>query len=230
MRIFFLVLAFLVLTVLALAGLRGCKSPRPPIEIFSDMVRQPKVKALAPSGFFSDGKAARPPVGGTVPLGYAPPRHKPRDGSTGESESPYEQIHFSSSPSYMDTGRIGEFWGTGMPVPVDAALMERGRERFNIHCAVCHGATGAANGIATRLGLVTTADLLQPRLRTMADGEIFNTISHGKNTMTGLAGRILVPDRWAIIAYLRALQKSQGGATIRDVPPDERAKLEAQAP
>ena len=70
--------------------------------------------------------------------------------------------------------------------------------------------------------------LLQDRIRTMADGEIFNTITHGKNTMLGYGDRIQVIDRWAIIAYLRALQKSQGGAVVGDVPPAERVKLETQ--
>jgi mono/diheme cytochrome c family protein len=107
-------------------------------------------------------------------------------------------------------------------------VMGRGQQRFGIYCAVCHGATGAGNGIAQKFGLNTVQSLLQDRIRTMADGEIFNTITHGKNTMLGYGDRIQVIDRWAIIAYLRALQKSQGGAVVGDVPPAERVKLEAQ--
>ena len=93
---------------------------------------------------------------------------------------------------------------------------------------MCHGATGAGNGIAGKYGLVAIANLHQQRIRDMADGEIFNTITHGKNTMMGYGDRIQVQDRWAIVAYIRALQLSQGGATINDVPPAERAQLEAQ--
>ena len=90
-----------------------------------------------------------------------------------------------------------------------------------------HGDTGAGDGMAQKFGLGTVQSLLQDRIRVMADGEIFDTITNGKNTMMGYGDRIQVPDRWAIIGYLRALQLSQGGATLDDVPADERAKLEA---
>jgi mono/diheme cytochrome c family protein len=226
LKYFFIIFAFLVLVVLAMAGLRGSKSSRPPIEIFPDMDRQPKVKAQAASGFFADARAARLPVEGTVPLGYSMPMHKLVDGSVGEATGPYKQIIFSSSPNYFDTGKMGENWGTGVPFEVDSAIMRRGQERFGIYCAVCHGATGAGNGVAQKFGLNTVQSLLQDRIRTMSDGEIFNTVSHGKNTMMAYGDRIQVIDRWAIIAYLRALQKSQGGATLADVPPQDRAQLE----
>jgi mono/diheme cytochrome c family protein len=103
--------------------------------------------------------------------------------------------------------------------------MRRGQERYTINCAICHGATGAGDGMAKQFGLNTVQSLHQERLRTMSDGEIFNTITNGKNTMFGLGDRVQVPDRWAIIAYLRALQKSQGGARASELPPEERAKL-----
>ena len=228
LKYFFIIFAFLLLVVIAMAGFRGQKSSRPPIEIFPDMDRQPKVKAQAPSGFFADGRAARPPVEGTVPLGYAMPMHKLVDNSVGEATGPYKQIIFSSSPNYFDTGKMGENWGTGMPFEVDVAIMRRGQERFGIYCAVCHGATGAGNGVAQKFGLNTVQSLLQERIRIMSDGEIFNTVTHGKNTMMAYGDRIQVSDRWAIVAYLRALQKSQGGGTLADVPEEERAKLEAQ--
>jgi mono/diheme cytochrome c family protein len=112
-------------------------------------------------------------------------------------------------------------------MPADEALLARGQERFKIFCSVCHGDTGAGNGMAYKFGLATVVSLHQDRLRTMADGEIYNTITHGKNTMLGYGDKIPVPDRWAIVAYLRALQLSQGGATLADVPPAERSKLEA---
>ncbi len=82
--------------------------------------------------------------------------------------------------------------------------------------------------MAYKFGLNTVQSLTQERIRVMSDGEIFNTISHGKNTMMSYGDRIQVQDRWAIIAYIRALQKSQGGATLDDVPAAERAKLDAQ--
>ena len=210
LKYFFIMLAFLVLVVLAMAGFRGQKSGQPPIEIFPDMDRQPKVKPQTPSEFYADGRAARPPVDGTVPLGYAMPMHKLVDGSVGQATGPYKQIIFSSSPGYLDTGKMGENWGTGIPFEISLSDHGRGQQRFGIYCAVCHGATGAGNGIAQKFGLNTVQSLLQDRIRVMSDGEIFNTISHGKNTMMGYGDRIQVIDRWAIIAYLRALQKSQG--------------------
>jgi mono/diheme cytochrome c family protein len=138
-------------------------------------------------------------------------------------------VKFSNGVSYFDTGRFDNQWGTGIPVnEVTPEFIARGQERFNVSCAVCHGATAAGNGIAGKYGLVAIANLHQPRIRDMADGEIFNTITHGKNTMMGYGDRIQVQDRWAIVAYIRALQLSQGGAAINDVPPAERAQLEAQ--
>src|SRR5947199_10089037 len=119
-------------------------------------------------------------------------------------------------------------WGTGIPVPVTAELMQRGKQRFNITCSVCHGLTAAGNGIAKQYGLSTVATLQDERIRKMADGEIFNTITNGKNTMMSYGGNVPVADRWAIIAYLRALQRSQN-ATEVDVPPEHRAELDKPA-
>jgi mono/diheme cytochrome c family protein len=227
LKYFFLIVAFVVLVIVSMAGFRGQKFASPPIEIFPDMDRQPKVKAQDPSQFFADGRGARVPVEGTVPLGYAMPQHPPVEGNAGFAEGPYSQIAFTAASDYEQTGMMGDQWGTGLPYEVDERIMVRGKERYAIFCAVCHGDTGAGDGMAYRFGLATVASLNQDRLRTMSDGEIFNTITHGKNTMLGYGSRIPVPDRWAIIAYLRALQLSQGGATIHDVPPAERPALEA---
>lgn len=228
LKYFFALFAFLVLVIIAMAGFRGHKFTQPPIELFPDMDHQPKVKAQVRSGFFADGRGARQPVDGTVPMGFSMPLHKPVDGSIGLNPSPYKNINFSGALDYADTGKMGDNWGTGIPFEVTPVVMARGRERFNITCAVCHGETGAGNGMAYKFGLGTVQSLLQERIRVMSDGEIFNTITHGKNTMMSYGDRIQVQDRWAIIAYLRALQLSQGGATIDNVPPAERAKLEVQ--
>jgi len=120
---------------------------------------------------------------------------------------------------------MGDHWGTGIPVPVTPELMERGQQRFNITCAMCHGATAAGNGITKQYGLATVVTLQDERIRKMSDGEIFNTITNGKNTMMAYGPNIIAPDRWAIIAYLRALQRSQN-ATVADVPEDRRAELD----
>ena len=136
-------------------------------------------------------------------------------------------LAFSEGTDYYNTGKMGNRWGTGLPMEVTPELMHRGRERFNITCAMCHGATAAGNGIAKQHGLATVVTLQDDRIRGMADGEIFNTITNGKNTMMAYGSIITVSDRWAVIAYLRALQRSQN-ATIADVPDNQRAALEKQ--
>ncbi len=223
LRAFFTGLAFFLVLLIAVAGRRDAKSSKPPIEIFPDMDHQPKVKAQVPSDFFADGRGNRLPVPGTVPIGY----EMPQSGAHPfPDEGKYRTVRFSAGTDYFNTGKFGNKWGTGMPVPVTAQLLQRGRERYTIYCGVCHGASGSGNGVTSQYGLVAIADLHQARLRDMADGEIFNTITHGKNTMLGYGANIPVDDRWAIVAYVRALQIA-GAATLDDVPPDERAKLEA---
>jgi len=227
LKYFFLIFAFVIILVVSVLGFRGEKTEQTPMEIFPDMDRQPKVKAQVPSDFFPDGRGAREPVAGTVPLGYNMPLYKPVDGEVASAPGPYNAMIFGGAPDYFDTGKIDGAWGTGMPIPATSELLARGKERYGIFCAVCHGATGAGNGMAQKFGVATVVSLHQDRLRTMADGEIYNTITNGKNTMFGYGDKIPVHDRWAIVAYLRALQLSQGGATIDDVPTEQRAKLEA---
>src|SRR5207237_6197777 len=140
----------------------------------------------------------------------------------------YPRDDFGGGTDYFNTGKMGERWGTGIPVPVTPELMGRGQQRFNITCVMCHGATAAGNGITKQYGLATVVSLQDERIHKMADGEIFNTITNGKNTMMAYGPNIMVADRWAIIAYLRALQRSQGAA-IADVPPEHRADLEKPA-
>ena len=113
---------------------------------------------------------------------------------------------------------MGENWGTGILLRFPPTATGAGSSGSESIAQLCHGATGAGNGMAQKFGLNTVQSLLQDRIRVMSDGEIFNTITHGKNTMMGYGDRIQVIDRWAIIAYLRALQKSQGGATLGGRP------------
>ena len=222
LRYFFIGLGLFLVGLFAVAGFRGQKSEKPPIEIFPDMDHQPKVKAQVPSEFFADGRGNRQPVPGTVPLGYEAPVSKE---NPFPDEGKYRMVRYSSGTDYLNTGRFGDQWGTGIPMPVTAELMQRGQERYTIFCGVCHGASGGGNGVAGQYGLVAIASFHQDRLRDMADGEIYNTITHGKNTMLGYGSKIPVDDRWAIVAYVRALQAAQT-ATLADVPPEERTKLE----
>ncbi len=227
LRYFLLLLTFVTLLVIAISGLRDYpflshKTKRPPIEIFPDMVRQDKVKAQAPSDFFADGRGARSPIQGTVPIGYSKPSTPAADAVMGGA---YEVVLFAGKEGYATTGKKGTNWGNGLPFTATMATLQRGRDRYQIQCAVCHGTTGLGNGIASKYGLVGVASLQQQRLRDMTDGEIYNTIINGKNTMLGYGASIQMPDRWAIVAYLRALQRSQK-ATLNDLPAAERAAFE----
>jgi Cytochrome c, mono- and diheme variants len=192
------------------------------------MVRQMKVRAQAPLNFFATGavrvcrSAARfrlatrcqsPETTVSLAAAVGPYTH-PRAG-------------FSAGTDYYDTGKMGDHWGTGIPVEVTRELMERGQQRFNITCAMCHGAAAEGNGITKQYGLATVVSLQDERIRKMSDGEIFNTITNGKNTMMAYGPNVIIADRWAIIAYLRALQRSQNAA-IADVPENHRAELEKQ--
>lgn len=232
LRGFFLIFLLTGLAIVAVFGFRGQKSTGSPIEVFPDMVRQMKVRAQAPLAFFADGRGSRPPVAGTVPIGYEMPRPN-SEASPGAPPVPTEMnvqphLGFSSGNEYFNTGKMGTNWGTGFPLAVTGDLMERGKQRFNINCAVCHGPTAAGNGITKQYGLATVVSLQDERIRKMADGEIFNTITNGKNTMMAYGPNVSVTDRWAIIAYLRALQRSQN-ATEADVPAEHRAEMDKPA-
>ena len=135
--------------------------------------------------------------------------------------------HGTMAPSIARWLSASGTWGTGIPIPVTPQFMERGGERYNINCAICHGPTGAGDGIVKQYGMATIVSIVDDRITNMSDGEIFNTITHGKNTMMSYGGTVTVNDRWAIIAYLRALQRSQR-ATAADVPPEARVELEKQ--
>lgn len=229
LRGFFLIFLLIGVAMVAFLGFRGQRSTGSPIELFPDMVRQPKVRAQAPLGFFADSRGSRVPVAGTVPIGYEMPKPQTvaNPGTLPAPSGPEGKagISFSVGTDYMNTGKMGANWGTGIPLPVTRELMERGQQRFNINCAVCHGAAAAGNGITKQYGLTTVVTLQDERIRNMADGEIFNTITNGKNTMMSYGPNVMVNDRWAIIAYLRALQRSQN-ATAADVPPEARVELE----
>jgi mono/diheme cytochrome c family protein len=199
--------------VAGIAGFRGHLSRKPPIEIFPDMNRQLKLRPQQPNGFFANGVSSQLPPPGTVA------RSAPIWTVTGPVY-PYEDAP-------VNTGRITgatNFIETN-PLPVTAKLLRRGWERFDIYCAPCHGGLGDGNGITKKLGLMpAVASLQDKRIVEMTDGEIFNTITHGKNLMGAYGPIVPVEDRWAIIGYLRALQLSQLGSAD-DLPPAQRAAL-----
>jgi hypothetical protein len=169
-----------------------------------DMHDQPKYKALRSSPFFDDGRTSRPRIEGTV--------------ARGELDSNVEQ----------HTGRTaaGGHLVTG-PLPVTPDLLRRGQERYDIFCSVCHDRAGTGRGMIVRRGFRQPESFHTDRLRQAPDGYVFENITQGFGVMPSYAAQIAVEDRWAITAYIRALQLSQR-ATLADVPADARAALEAR--
>jgi len=199
--------------VIGIAGFRGHLSRKPPIEIFPDLTRQLKLRPQKPNGFFANGISSQLPPAGTIP------RRAPVWTVTGPVY-PYEDAPVNTGCVPGTTNFIAT-----NPLPVTAKLLQRGQERFDIYCAPCHGEPGDGNGITKKLGLMpAVANLQDKRIVEMTDGEIFNTITRGKNLMGAYGPLVSVEDRWAIIAYLRALQLSRLGS-VDDLPPGQRAAL-----
>ena len=226
LRYFFVSFLLITVAIVALAGFRGSKSSRPPIEIFPDMDHQPKFQPQHPNRFFSDGRSARKPVAGTIPIGYTLPGSYLQAGAKNATIAP---SGFSNQPDYYNTGRIGEVYGDGFPmnVTVNDAFLNRGQQRFDINCSVCHGKTGQANGIVSQFGLAAIANLVDDRVKAMPDGQLFSTVTNGKNTMGAYGPQIAVEDRWAIVAYIRALQRSTAGK-LADLPAAKQKELQAK--
>ncbi len=224
LRFFFISFILVMAVVVSLAGFRGSKSARPPIEIFPDMDHQPRFDPQHPTGFFADGRAARKPVTGTVPMGYSLPGSYLQAGA---KNGAYEPAGFANQPDYFNTGKFGDTYGDGFPLVVTPKLIARGQERYNINCAVCHGKVGTGNGIVGQYGVAAIANLVDDRIRAMPDGQLFSTITNGKNTMGAYGPQIAIDDRWAIVAYIRALQKSQG-VKLAELPEAQQKELQAK--
>ena len=203
MRWFFLILAIASITVALALGPRGEKFATPPFMLFPDMDNQYKVKAQKPSEFFENGQGARLPVEGTVPLGLSLP-------GTG---APTSTQDFSRGTVYYNTGLFGDFYGQGFPeeIKMDEAFLARGRERYQITCTPCHGESGNGAGVITKYWAIPpTANLIDARVKALPEGQVFWTITHGKGLMGPYNGVLSVHDRWAIVAYLKALQAAAG--------------------
>ncbi len=204
MRWFFLILAIASITLALALGPRGEKFSSPPFMLFPDMDNQYKVKAQKPSEFFENGQGAQKPVEGTVPMGYAAPV-----GDSVESS----RLDFSRGSDYYNTGLFGDFYGKGFPeeIKMDEAFLARGKERYQITCSPCHGNSGNGGGVVSKYWAIPpTANLIDPRVQAMPEGQIFWTITHGKGLMGPYNGVLSVSDRWAITAYLRGLQAASG--------------------
>jgi mono/diheme cytochrome c family protein len=162
---------------------------------------QPKYIPLRQSAFFNDARSARPILEGTVARG---------------------QLH---DDELMYTGKMNGADATVFPVRVDAPVMARGQERFNIYCAPCHGRTGQGDGMVVRRGYRRPPSFHQDRLRNAAIGHFFDVMTNGFGAMPDYATQIKAEDRWAIIAYILALQLSEHAA-LTDVPAADRSRIQ----
>ena len=169
----------------------------------NDMYNQPKKKPLAESEFFKDGTSARPIPANAV-----------------AREDPVENVA-------LTMGLVNGVYVTQLPIALTPQLLTRGRERFNIHCAVCHRATGDGDGMTVERGFPRPPSFHLNRLRNAPIGHFYDVITNGYGVMYAYASRIEPADRWAISAYIRALQLSHN-TQPGDVPPDEASKLAAQ--
>ncbi len=213
MRYFLLIFGVLVVLVVLIAGRRGDLTRNRPLQIFPDMKRQLKLRPQTANSFFASGLSSQLPPPGTIA------RSEPLNVG-GHAVYPFEDLP-------VNTGRVP---GTTNfvelnPLPVTAQLLNRGQQRYGIYCTPCHGATGEGKGITQKIGaMAVVANLHDKRIVELPDGDLFNTISQGKNLMGAYGAQIAVEDRWAVVAYLRALQLSRLGA-VEDLSPEVRATL-----
>ena len=216
MRVVISVLVLATGVFVSLMGVRGTISERRPLIIVPDMVVQPRYHAQDESPFFADGREMRTPPAGTVAFG----------GADYESDagSPRLNPGFLQEDDRYYRGKQGTAWVTKIPVKLDMELLRRGQERYEIFCSPCHGATGSGNGVMTQYGMVGVATITDAFHALMPEGEYFNVITNGKGRMLGYGPQIKVRDRWAIVAYIRALARSQN-AKPGDVPETKRAEL-----
>jgi len=181
----------LLLAMLIIACYRGKPSEDPPLQLNPNMDDQPRYDAQESSQFFADGSEMRAPVTGTV--------------AQGQLRANVEYYYGRTADSLLVKK---------IPVPVGTELLNRGYERFNIYCSPCHDQTGSGQGLMVKKGFLPPPTFHQPRLRVVEDGHIYEVIRNGIRNMPSYRHQISVADRWAIVAYVRKLQRDQNaGAT-----------------
>jgi mono/diheme cytochrome c family protein len=196
-------LAFL----LGLVFLDGCSE--------HDMVTQPKYKTLQPSDFFTDGQSSRPVVPGTIARGHLRINPIHDDGMVNGVLAEYIPLKEFDPKSTLDAKEVQN---------ARLKTLERGRERYNIYCSPCHSQLGDGNGMIVQRGFSRPPSFHEPRLVDAPPGHFFHVITNGYGAMYSYASRIEPDDRWAIVAYIRALQLSQN-AKLDDVPTGTRTEL-----
>jgi len=179
----------LLAAAVLLSGCRGQTSRKPPIWIMHGMEFQPRFNAFEGNKFFADGRNMRTPPAGTVARGLL------------KDDDAFYRGGDSAHPVLVN------------PVPMTAELLERGQQRFNIYCSPCHSRTGLGNGMVVQRGFLPPPSLHDPRIVHFADGQIFQVITKGKGNMPSYAKQVPEADRWAIVAYVRALERSQNAHT-----------------
>jgi mono/diheme cytochrome c family protein len=199
-------LAFLLFTF---AFLTGCG-------VRFDMQDQPRYKAYKKSDFFSDGRSSRDFPEGTVARGLL---KENKALHTGKIDNPNPNVQVATTTNAAGNTIVTSFPNAidEFPVPVTKALVDRGQERYNIYCIVCHGPVGKGDGMIVRRGFSPPPTYHDERLRNAPVGHFFDVITNGWGKMNGYAAQIPAADRWAIVSYIRALQVSQN--------PDEMLKM-----
>jgi mono/diheme cytochrome c family protein len=196
-----------LLPLACIARARVTRSPEPRVHLVRHMDQQESYKGDEPNPVFADGRGARPPVEGTVARGQL------------------------RADDHMERGLTSGTWAATLPMPVTGPLLHRGRERFEIYCAPCHGLAGFGDGpVARRADTLMEGTWVPPTslhdatVLGRANGHLYNTIKNGIRNMPAYGPQIPTEDRWAIVAYVRALQRSQH-TTLADVPPENRSRL-----
>lgn len=206
-----IVLAALVtaslLPLACIARARVTHSPMPRVHPVRHMSQQPSYRPQERNLVFADGRADRPPVEGTVARGQL------------------------QADDHFDRGLVNGAWATTLPMPVTAPLLHRGKQRFEIYCAPCHGLAGYGDGPVARRAdklmegtWVPPSSLHDATVLAREDGHIYNTIKNGIRNMPPYGPQIPTEDRWAIVAYVRALQRSQH-SSVADVPEEVRGRM-----
>lgn len=203
LKYFFIVYAFIGLAVVGIFGIPGSKFERPPFRLFPDMDEQDKIKGQKPSDFFADGKGSRLPAPGTIP----------NSGDDGVFSVEFGE----GRTGYHYTGLADGYYGTGMPEELELtaenveAFLARGHDRYGIFCAICHGESGDGGGTVSKLGLNGVRNLHEEGFQAAnyPDGMLYHVITHGKGMMGAYGMNIPVEDRWAIVAYVRAMQEAR---------------------
>lgn len=204
MRYFFLIYALVVVFVISIFGCHGDKFKQSPIQIFPDMDQQDRINNQSKSDFFHDGMGSRLPVDKTVPQGLKP------IAEAGEIQAD----GFTNDVTYYQTGMFDEqFFGQGLPVKElglteenAAAFLKHGKTKFDVNCSACHGVSGDGKGVLNEYGIPGIANLQSTKL---SDGAIFHIITEGRGGMGSFKHNLDLRDRWAVIAYIRALQYSR---------------------